>query len=95
MKDVVNTIYTVLLRLDDRQFGDRLAARFAEYTHKWDEPEFLENWFAEDYDPEKRAGKFPADPAFGIGVVRRRSPIGADRVPADSPSHEGAELIRR
>ena len=57
MKEVVNKIYTVLLRLEDPQFVGRFAERAQEYTYKWDEPEFLENWFAEDFDPEKRSSK--------------------------------------
>jgi hypothetical protein len=45
MKEVVNKIYTVLLRLDDSEFVCRLENFGALMTRRWDAPENLTDWF--------------------------------------------------
>jgi hypothetical protein len=45
MKEVVNKIYTVLLRLDDPAFVERLTSYAGQCTSRWDEPEYLADWF--------------------------------------------------
>lgn len=50
MKEVVNKIYTVLLRLDDPAFIERMDAYASRATSKWDEPENLRDWFTGKWD---------------------------------------------
>ena len=45
MKEVVNKIYTVLLRLGDPAFLERIDGYARQATYKWDEPENLRDWF--------------------------------------------------
>ena len=45
MKEVVNKIYTVLLRLDDPKFVERMNNFACQATYKWDDPENLRDWF--------------------------------------------------
>jgi hypothetical protein len=45
MKEVVNKIYTVLLRLDDPEFVCRMQNFGALMTRRWDPPENLTKWF--------------------------------------------------
>jgi hypothetical protein len=45
MKEVVNKIYTVLLRLDDSEFVQRMENFGALMTRRWDAPENLTDWF--------------------------------------------------
>jgi hypothetical protein len=45
MKEVVNKIYTVLLRLDDSEFVQRMENFSGLMTRRWDAPENLTNWF--------------------------------------------------
>jgi len=51
MKEVVNKIYTVLLRYDDPAFVERLTEQAHEFTRKWDEPENLQQWFTGKWNP--------------------------------------------
>jgi hypothetical protein len=46
MKQVVDRIYTVLLRLDNPGFVERLDHYALRATKAWDEPKNLTNWFA-------------------------------------------------
>ena len=43
MKEVVNKIYSVLLRIDDPQFVERLNHYGKRMAYNWDEPKDLEN----------------------------------------------------
>ena len=45
MQEVVNKLYTVLLRLDDAEFVERMGRNAQVMTRNWDEPENLEDWF--------------------------------------------------
>ncbi len=45
MKQVVDRIYTVLLRLDDPQFIERMDQHSRRMTYKWDDPQNLVDWF--------------------------------------------------
>lgn len=45
MKQVVDRIYTVLLRLDDPEFVERMDQHSRRLTYKWDDPQNLEDWF--------------------------------------------------
>ncbi len=45
MKEVVNKIYTVLLRLDDSEFVQRMENFGRLMTRRWDAPENLTDWF--------------------------------------------------
>ncbi len=45
MKEVVNKIYTVLLRLGDPEFLERIDQYTRQCAGRWDEPENLVNWF--------------------------------------------------
>jgi hypothetical protein len=45
MKGVVDKLYTVLLRLDDHEFIDRMDRYARPATAKWDEPRNLTDWF--------------------------------------------------
>ena len=45
MKQVVDRLYTVLLRLDDPEFVDRMDQYARRATAKWDEPRNLTDWF--------------------------------------------------
>jgi hypothetical protein len=45
MKQVVDRIYTVLLRLDDPQFIERMDQHSRRMTYKWDHPQNLVDWF--------------------------------------------------
>ena len=45
MKEVVNKIYTLLLRLDDSEFVQRLENFGVLMTRRWDAPENLTDWF--------------------------------------------------
>jgi hypothetical protein len=45
MKQVVDRIYTVLLRLDDSGFVERMDRYAFRTTKEWDEPKNLTNWF--------------------------------------------------
>ena len=45
MKEVVNKIYTVLLRLDDPAFVERMDRFTRRATIGWDEPKNLPDWF--------------------------------------------------
>ena len=46
MKQVVDKLYTVLLRLDDPEFVDRMDQYARRATSKWDEPRNLTDWFS-------------------------------------------------
>jgi hypothetical protein len=46
MKQVVDQIYTVLLRLDDPEFLERMEHYARRTTKAWDAPKNLTNWFA-------------------------------------------------
>jgi hypothetical protein len=46
MKQVVNRIYTLLLRLDEPGFFERMDHYAGRATKAWDEPVNLTNWFA-------------------------------------------------
>ena len=46
MKQVVDRLYTVLLRLDDPAFVDRMDQYARRATAKWDEPRNLTDWFS-------------------------------------------------
>ena len=46
MKQVVDRIYTVLLRLDDPGFVERMEHYARRTTKAWDAPKNLTNWFA-------------------------------------------------
>ena len=46
MKQVVDRLYTVLLRLDDPEFVDRMDQYARRATAKWDEPRNLTDWFS-------------------------------------------------
>ena len=46
MKEVVNKLYTMLLRLDDPEFIERMERYARQATLKWDEPENLRDWFS-------------------------------------------------
>jgi hypothetical protein len=45
MKEVVNKIYTVLLRLDDSEFVQRMENFSGLMTRRWDAPKNLTDWF--------------------------------------------------
>jgi hypothetical protein len=45
MKEVVNKLYTILLRLDDAEFVTRMSHFSQRMTRHWDEPEYLDDWF--------------------------------------------------
>jgi len=47
-KQVVDRIYTVLLRLDDPVFVERMDHYGRRTTKAWDAPMYLTNWFAGD-----------------------------------------------
>ena len=53
MKEVVNKIYTVLLRLDDPKFIQRMDNFTFRAASKWDEPENLSDWFTGKWDQAK------------------------------------------
>ena len=46
MQEVVNKIYTVLLRLDDPKFVAKFDALASQFTAQWNEPEELKDWFS-------------------------------------------------
>ena len=46
MKQVVDRLCTVLLRLDDPEFVDRMDQYARRATAKWDEPRNLTDWFS-------------------------------------------------
>jgi hypothetical protein len=46
MRQVVDRLYTVLLRLDDPEFVDRMDQYARRATAKWDEPRNLTDWFS-------------------------------------------------
>lgn len=48
MKQVVDRLYTVLLRLDDPAFVDRMDQYARRATAKWDEPRNLTDWLRRD-----------------------------------------------
>ena len=45
MKEVVNKMYTALLRLDDAEFVQRMLGYGELGTRRWDAPENLTDWF--------------------------------------------------
>jgi hypothetical protein len=45
MKQVVDRLYTVLLRLDDPEFIARMDQYARRLTRAWDEPKNLPDWF--------------------------------------------------
>ena len=45
MKEVVNKLYTILTRLDDPAFVERMDQYTRRATAAWDEPENLQDWF--------------------------------------------------
>ena len=45
MKQVVDPLYTVLLRLDEPQFLDRIDQYARRMTRAWDAPKNLPDWF--------------------------------------------------
>ncbi|MBS0264484.1 MAG: hypothetical protein JSS02_21295 [Planctomycetes bacterium] len=53
MKEVVNKIYTVLLRLDDIEFIERMDNFTVRAACKWDEPDNLSDWFTGKWDQTK------------------------------------------
>jgi len=46
MKQAVDRLYTVLLRLDDPEFVDRMDRYARRATARWDEPRHLTDWFS-------------------------------------------------
>jgi hypothetical protein len=48
MKQVVDRLYTVLLRPDDPEFVDRMDQYARRATAKWDEPRNLTDWFSSE-----------------------------------------------
>jgi len=46
MKEIVNKIYSVLLRMDDPEFIERLNRYSKRRTYNWDEPKDLENFLS-------------------------------------------------
>ena len=46
MKQVVDRLYTVLLRLDDPEFVARMDQYARRLTRAWDEPKNLPDWFS-------------------------------------------------
>jgi hypothetical protein len=45
MKQVVDRLYTILLRLDDAEFVERIDHYARRMTRAWDAPKNLPNWF--------------------------------------------------
>ena len=45
MKEVVNKVYSVLLRMDDPEFIERLNRFGKRMASNWDEPKAIENFF--------------------------------------------------
>ena len=45
-KQVVDRLYTVLLRLDDPEFVDGMDRYARRAAAKWDEPRYLTDWFS-------------------------------------------------
>jgi hypothetical protein len=45
MQEVVNKIYTVLLRLDDPEFVEKFDSLTSRFTRQWDQPNNLNDWF--------------------------------------------------
>ena len=45
MKQVVDRLYTVLLRLDDPPFVERIDQFARRMTRAWDAPKKVEDWF--------------------------------------------------
>jgi hypothetical protein len=45
MKEVVDKIYTVLLRLNRPEFIERMDKYSRRMTRKWDAPQYLKDWF--------------------------------------------------
>jgi hypothetical protein len=50
MRQVVDRLYTCLLRLDDPEFLRRMFRYSRGATRKWDEPQNLEDWFTGKFD---------------------------------------------
>jgi hypothetical protein len=46
MKQVVDRLYTILLRSDDPEFVDRIDRYARRVTRAWDAPKKVEDWFA-------------------------------------------------
>ena len=49
MREAVNKVYTILLRLDDATFTEKMAKMTKDMTCQWDEPKNLSHWFAGSY----------------------------------------------
>ncbi|MDD3183351.1 MAG: hypothetical protein PHD48_11200 [Alphaproteobacteria bacterium] len=45
MKEAVNKVYTILLRLEDPAFVERMEEMMRCMTYQWDDPENLTTWF--------------------------------------------------
>ena len=50
MRQVVDRLYTSLLRLDDSEFLQRMMRYSQSATRKWDEPQNLADWFTGKFD---------------------------------------------
>jgi hypothetical protein len=46
MTEVVDKLYTILLRLEDEAFIERLERYARQLTHNWDEPKELTEWMS-------------------------------------------------
>jgi hypothetical protein len=58
MKQVVNKLYTVLMSLEDEEAMDLVFRRGHDYTHHWDDPEFLPT-FLKPFAPPNEASPLP------------------------------------
>ena len=54
MKEVVNKIYTVLLRQNDPAFVERMLKSTKQSTYMWDAPQNLTEWFTGKWDNKTR-----------------------------------------
>lgn len=50
MKEIVDKIYTFLIRANDTDFLERMSIYSQQTTHAWDAPENLTKWFTGKWD---------------------------------------------
>jgi hypothetical protein len=55
MTQVVNKLYTVLMSLEDEEAMDLLFRRGHDYTHHWDDPEFLPTFLTPFVPPDEES----------------------------------------
>lgn len=60
MQEIVNKLYTTILRLEDSVFLERMETYARGFHASWDKPQYLAEWFDGKWSPSEEAETTPS-----------------------------------